>query len=119
VRAFAERLPPRAWKTLPCRMTPAVRRRVVAAHPVRRDGKQPREAWLIIEWPQAMRHRATTGSESAAGYAAEAARPARLRWTIELGYRQVKGELGLDHFEGRSYLGFHHHCALVTCAHAS
>jgi SRSO17 transposase len=27
-------------------------------------------------------------------------------------------ELGLDHYEGRSYLGFHHHCALVTCAHA-
>ena len=33
-------------------------------------------------------------------------------------YRQLKGELGLDHYEGRSYLGFHHHCALVTCAHA-
>jgi SRSO17 transposase len=46
------------------------------------------------------------------------ARLARLRWTIELDYRQLKGELGLDHYEGRSYLGFHHHCALVTCAHA-
>src|SRR2546426_695157 len=43
---------------------------------------------------------------------------AGLRWTIELDYRQLKGELGLDHYEGRSYLGFHHHCALVTCAHA-
>ena len=32
--------------------------------------------------------------------------------------RQLKGELGLDHNEGRSYAGFHHHCALVTCAHA-
>ena len=30
----------------------------------------------------------------------------------------LKGELGLDHYEGRSYLGFHHHTALVTCAHA-
>jgi SRSO17 transposase len=46
------------------------------------------------------------------------ARLARLRWTIELDYRQLKGELGLDHYEGRSYLGFHHHTALVTCAHA-
>src|SRR5207245_1487491 len=43
---------------------------------------------------------------------------ARLRWTIELDYRQLKGELGLDHYEGRSYAGFHHHTALVTCAHA-
>ena len=46
------------------------------------------------------------------------ARLARLRWTIELDYRQLKGELGLDHYEGRSYAGFHHHCALVTSAHA-
>ena len=46
------------------------------------------------------------------------ARLARLRWTVELDYRQLKGELGLDHYEGRSYLGFHHHTALVTCAHA-
>jgi SRSO17 transposase len=46
------------------------------------------------------------------------ARLARLRWTVELDYRQLKGELGLDHYEGRSYAGFHHHCALVTCAHA-
>jgi hypothetical protein len=33
-------------------------------------------------------------------------------------YRQLKGELGLDHYEGRIYRGFHHHCVLVTCAHA-
>jgi hypothetical protein len=47
------------------------------------------------------------------------ARLARLRWTIEFDYRQLKGELGLDHDEGRSYAGFHDHCALVvTCAHA-
>jgi SRSO17 transposase len=45
------------------------------------------------------------------------ARLARLRWMIELDYRQLKGELGLDHYEGRSYLGFHHHCAIVTAAH--
>jgi SRSO17 transposase len=45
-------------------------------------------------------------------------RLARLRWTIELDYRQLKGELGLDHYEGRSYAGFQHHTALVTCAPA-
>ncbi len=42
---------------------------------------------------------------------------ARLRWKIELDYRQLKGELGLDHYEGRSYLGWHHHTALVSAAH--
>lgn len=45
------------------------------------------------------------------------ARLARLRWKIELDDKQLKGELGLDHDEGRSYLGWHHHTALVTAAH--
>jgi len=45
------------------------------------------------------------------------ARLARMRWKVELDYRQLKGELGLDHYEGRSYLGWHHHTALVSDAH--
>ena len=45
------------------------------------------------------------------------ARLARLRWKIELDYKQLKGELGLDHYEGRSWIGLHHHSALVTVAH--
>jgi len=40
-----------------------------------------------------------------------------MRWKIELDYKQLKGELGLDHYEGRSYAGWHHHTALVTVAH--
>jgi SRSO17 transposase len=128
VRSLAERLPPRAWKTLPCRTTPAGEHvlgrfafvRVVATHPVRTDCLPPRWEWLIVEWPE--------GEESPTDYwlsnlpetesRERLARLARLRWTIELDYRQLKGELGLDHYEGRSYAGFHHHCALVTCAHA-
>lgn len=38
------------------------------------------------------------------------------RWKIEQGYQQMKEELGLDHFEGRSWRGFHHHTALVMLA---
>jgi len=128
VGALAKRLPADAWKTLPCRTTPAGEDvegrfafvRVVATHPVRNDQQPPRQEWLIIEWP--------ADAEAPSDYwlsnlAADTdperlARLARLRWTIELDYRQLKGELGLDHYEGRSYAGFHHHCALVTCAHA-
>jgi SRSO17 transposase len=94
--------------------------RVVATHPVRNNNLPPREEWLIIEWP--------AGDDAPSDYwlsnlpedarRERLARLARLRWTIELDYRQLKGELGLDHYEGRSYAGFHHHCALVTCAHA-
>jgi SRSO17 transposase len=128
VRSLAERLPVRAWQALLCRTTPAGEDvsgrfafvRVVATHPVRTDCQPPREEWLIIEWPE--------GEEVPSDYwlanlpadtpRERLARLARLRWTIELDYRQLKGELGLDHYEGRSYPGFHHHCALVTCAHA-
>ena len=94
--------------------------RVVAAHAVTDDHRPPRWEWLIIEWPED--HDAPTDywlSNLPEDTSPERlARLARLRWTIELDYRQLKGELGLDHYEGRSYRGFHHHCALVTCAHA-
>jgi SRSO17 transposase len=129
VAALAERLPAEAWRTLPYRTTPAGEevesrfaflRVVVAADAADRDHHPPRSEWLIIEWPQ--------GADGPSDYwlsnlgedepRHRLARLARLRWTIELDYHRLKGELGLDHYEGRSYLGFHHHCALVTCAHA-
>jgi len=79
----------------------------------------PHEEWLIAEWPE--------GSEEPTDYwlsnlpadvePERLARLARLRWKIELDYRQLKGELGLDHYEGRSWLGWYHHTALVTAAH--
>ena len=43
---------------------------------------------------------------------------AKLRWRVERDYQDMKGQLGLDHFEGRTWSGFHHHCALVAAAHA-
>ncbi len=115
-------------KTLPCRTSPAGEQiesrfafvRVVATHAVVNNCLSPRWEWLIIEWPE--------GEDAPSDYwlsnlpsnskRERLARLARPRWTIELDYRQLKGELGLDHYEGRSYPGFHHHCALVTCAHA-
>ncbi|MCA1677621.1 MAG: IS701 family transposase [Actinobacteria bacterium] len=93
--------------------------RVICAHPVTHERREPREEWLILEWPE--------GAEAPTDYWVSnlplstepelLARLARLRWMIELDYKQLKGELGLDHYEGRSYLGFHHHCTLVTAAH--
>jgi SRSO17 transposase len=79
----------------------------------------PREELLIAEWPE--------GTDEPVDYwltnlpadtePQRLARLARLRWKIELDYKQLKGELGLDHYEGRSWLGWHHHTALVTVAH--
>jgi SRSO17 transposase len=39
------------------------------------------------------------------------------RWRVEQGYQQLKEELGLDHFEGRSWGGFHHHATLAFLAY--
>jgi SRSO17 transposase len=94
--------------------------RVRAAHRWQKaTPSPPREEWLIAEWPQ--------GTEAPTNYwlsnlppdtpPDSLARLARLRWKIELDYRQLKGELGLDHYEGRSWLGWQHHTALVTAAH--
>jgi SRSO17 transposase len=44
-------------------------------------------------------------------------RLAKGRWRIELDYRELKDELGLDHFEGRSWTGWHHHMTLATLAY--
>jgi SRSO17 transposase len=79
----------------------------------------PREELLIAEWPER--------KDAPVDYwltnlpidsePEQLARLARLRWKIELDYKQLKGELGLDHYEGRSWTGWHHHTALVTVAH--
>ena len=49
---------------------------------------------------------------------AELVRLAKLRWRIERDYQELKDELGLDHFEGRGWRGFHHHGALCIAAYA-
>lgn len=80
---------------------------------------EPREEWLIAEWPDG--HAQPTdywlSNLPADTDPEQLARLARLRWKIELDYKQLKGELGLDHYEGRSWLGWYHHTALVTAAH--
>lgn len=79
----------------------------------------PRQEWLICEWPQHAEGPTDywISNLPASTSPTRLARLARLRWTIELDYRQLKGQLGLDHYEGRSWLGWYHHTALVTAAH--
>ncbi len=93
--------------------------RVIAANPIEHLRQAPREEWLIVEWPEGHEHPSDywLSNLPADTELEQLARLARLRWMIELDYKQLKGELGLDHYEGRSYLGFHHHCSLVTAAH--
>jgi SRSO17 transposase len=94
--------------------------RVRAAHDWQKQTPcPPREELLIAEWPEGKD--APTdywiSNLPAATEPERLTRLARLRWKIELDYKQLKGELGLDHYEGRSWIGWHHHTALVTVAH--
>jgi SRSO17 transposase len=76
-------------------------------------------AWLVCEWPD--------GTDEPVKYWLSnlpAETPlerlvllAKLRWRIEHDYRELKDGLGLDHFEGRSYQGWHHHVTLASLAH--
>lgn len=128
IGALIARQHPDAWQTVTFRDGPDGEAmtsrfcflRVRAANDRERGARfPPREEWLIAEWAEG--RQAPTDywlSNQPADTAPEPlARLARLRWKIELDYRQLKGELGLDHYEGRSWLGWYHHCALVTAAH--
>jgi SRSO17 transposase len=91
-----------------------------AGHRIPRDpdGSLP-ERWLIAEWPDDQAEPATywLSSQPADTDPATLIRYAKIRWRIEHDYRELKTGLGLDHFEGRSFTGWHRHVTLVTAAH--
>ena len=82
------------------------------------DGSLPVE-WLVAEWPEnapePTDYWLTTLPEDTP--LPELVRLAKIRWRIEHDYRELKQGLGLAHFEGRTFAGWHHHTALVTAAH--
>jgi SRSO17 transposase len=93
--------------------------RVRAAHEWEKRSTPRREEWLIVEWPKSRKQPTDywLSNLPADTRPEQLARLARMRWKIELDYKQLKGELGLDHYEGRSWLGWYHHTALVTAVH--
>jgi SRSO17 transposase len=76
-------------------------------------------AWLLCQWPEgaAEPSKYWLADLPAETTLADLVRLAKLRWRIEQDYRELKDALGLDHFEGRSFRGWHHHVTLVSCAH--
>ena len=75
--------------------------------------------WLLVEWPAGQAEPVTywLSSLPADTPIVELVRLGKLRWRIEQDYRELKGALGLDHFEGRGWPGWHHHVTLVWVAH--
>jgi SRSO17 transposase len=85
----------------------------------RNDGGTIDAVWLLAEWPEGSPEPtdywlSTMGADTSIELLV---RLAKMRWRIEHDYRELKVALGLDHFEGRSWQGWHHHTTLVTAAH--
>jgi len=127
VSKLAASLPKKEWREVSWREgtlgTMRSRFAAVRVRPAHRDEQrvEPRPIeWLLIEWPsgekEPTKYWLSTLPEDAT--IEELVRLAKLRWRIERDYEELKDEIGLDHYEGRSWRGFHHHGALCIAAYA-
>ncbi len=126
VKELALHLPAAAWKDVSWRQGShgMLRSRFAAVRvrPAHRDYKRTEphpEEWLLIEWPK-------KESEPAKYWLAtlpektslkSLVKTAKHRWIIERDYEELKQELGLGHYEGRGWRGFHHHATLCIAAY--
>jgi SRSO17 transposase len=119
-------LPAGSWKTVTWRQGTRKQLRsrfaAVRIRPAHRDywrAEPHAEQWLLIEWPKAEAEPtkywfatlpANTKIKDLVGMAKQ-------RWIIERNYEELKQELGLGHYEGRGWRGFHHHATLCIAAY--
>jgi SRSO17 transposase len=122
VAQLARQLPPRHWRTVTWRegVSEPLRSRFarLRVRPAHRDQARDEE-WLIIEW--------AAGATEPAHYWfsnlpnnlpwQEMINTVMGRWRIERDYEELKQQLGLGHYEGRNWRGFHHHATLCIAAY--
>jgi SRSO17 transposase len=94
--------------------------RVRTAHRHTNSAPPGEEQWLLCEWPTAEEgpKKFWLSNLPSKTSLATLVRLAKLRWRVERDYQELKQEIGLDHFEGRTWRGFHHHATLCAVAHA-
>jgi SRSO17 transposase len=126
VKDLAFSLPAKAWRTITWREGTNVplksrfaRVRIRIAHRDFNRSEPWSEEWLLIEWPKGeeepTKYWLSTLPENI-GFAG-LVDLAKLRWRIERDYQEMKQEVGLGHFEGRGWRGFHHHATLCVAAY--
>jgi SRSO17 transposase len=125
VKEVALRLGAKAWRTIRWRegtnewlssRFACARVSVASSH---ERAEKPAKEWLLIEWPE--------GEDEPTKYwlstlpknisFRDLVDAAKLRWRIERDYQELKQEVGLGHFEGRGWRGFHHHATLCIAAY--
>jgi SRSO17 transposase len=122
--ALANSLSKRAWRTIGWRdgtnarlVSRFARVRVRAAG--EGTSEEEPEEWLIVEWPKGEKEPAkfwlsTLPEDIAFAHMIDIT---MMRWRIERDYQELKQEVGLGHFEGRSWRGFHHHATMCIAAY--
>ncbi len=124
VKELALALPATAWRRIRWRAgtndwlsSRFARVRVRVGH--RHLTAAPVEEWLLIEWPKGedapTKYWLSTLAEDISFRAL--VDTAKLRWRIERDYQELKQEVGLGHYEGRGWRGFHHHATLCIAAY--
>jgi SRSO17 transposase len=124
---LAESLPRSAWKKIAWRegatgemVSRFARLRVHTAHRDIWRSTLRQEEWLVIEWPGGEKEpiKYWLSTMHADIPFTEMIRTIKMRWRIERDYYELKQEIGLGHFEGRGWIGFHHHASLCIAAYA-
>ena len=126
LKALACRLPARVWRTITWHQGSqgklSSRFAAVRVRPGHRDTQRtepwPQE-WLLIEWPDGEAEPAKYwfSNLSQRTPLQRLVLIAKARWWIERDYQELKQELGLGHYEGRNWRGFHHHASLCIAAY--
>lgn len=126
VKELALSLPSAAWNSVTWRQGVKQKLRsrfaAVRVRPAHRDywrAELYAEEWLLIEWPkdEAQPTKYWLSTLPAEISLTALVRTAKHRWIIERDYEELKQELGLGHFEGRGWRGFHHHATLCLAAY--
>ena len=125
-KELARSLPLEAWKRVTWRQ--GVKRKLqsrfaaLRVRPAHRDywrAEPHPEEWLLIEWPADEKEPTKYWLSTLPADIAliELVQLAKHRWIIERDYQELKQELGLGHYEGRGWRGFHHHATLCIAAY--
>jgi len=126
IKQLAFELAPAEWQTLDWRegsnftlRSRFARVRVHAAHREHYRSQMRAQEWLLIEWPEGhkepMKYWLSTLPEDMP--LQRMVLEVKMRWRIERDYQDLKQELGLGHYEGRGWRGFHHHASLSIAAY--
>jgi SRSO17 transposase len=126
VKEFALALPAWKWKTIRWRegskghlVSRFTAMRIQPAHGYRNHDSLPPRQWLLVEWPHQEKEPTKFWFCSLPHQTGlrRLVRLAKIRWQVEQNYQQQKHELGLDHYEGRGYRGWHHHVTMNMVAY--